>query len=98
MKHAIAANPVADRLIRCTNVCLSCKAKHCAKRLVQGACLESLHRAPDRVQDPLLEGILHAHDFGATQQEVKLLLLQLPILLQDGHAELSGYNQLVAFK
>ena len=61
-------------------------------------CLQCLHRAPGGVQHPLLERILHAHDLGTTKQEVKLLLLQLSILLQNSHTQLSCNNQLVTLK
>lgn len=62
------------------------------------ACLECLHRAPGGVQHPLLERVLHTHDLWTTKQEVKLLLLQLAILFQDGHTQLSCNNQLVTLK
>ena len=62
-----------------------CEREPFCVRRAKVACLQCLHRAPGGVQHPLLERVLHAHDLGATKEEVKLLLLQLSVLLEDGH-------------
>mmetsp|Transcript_10302 Transcript_10302/g.22116 ORF Transcript_10302/g.22116 Transcript_10302/m.22116 type:complete len:1096 (-) Transcript_10302:3570-6857(-) len=60
--------------------------------------LEGLHAAPHAVRHPVRQGVVHSHDLGAAQQEVKLLVVELRLALEDGHAQLRGHDELVALK
>mmetsp|Transcript_36229 Transcript_36229/g.69451 ORF Transcript_36229/g.69451 Transcript_36229/m.69451 type:complete len:207 (-) Transcript_36229:5585-6205(-) len=60
--------------------------------------LDGLDRRPHRVRDPLGQGVVPGEGFGSPEEVVELHDVKLALLLEDGHHQLRGHNDLVALE